>query len=106
MTLSKLCSEYHYAECRDLFNVMLNVIMLCVVLLSVVVLNIFMLSVVAPSVVLLKPYYSDAQQTYLCGLYHKTGSCTIKHFTVVIYGRNLRIFVKSLRVCLGQAFPA
>ncbi len=56
MTLSILCSEYHYAECRDLFNVMLNVIMLCVVLLSVVVLNVFMLRVVAAFVVLLKSY--------------------------------------------------
>jgi hypothetical protein len=85
MTLSILCSEYHYAQCYNLCIVMLNVIMLCVVLLSVVVLNVFMLSVVAPFVVLLKSYL-DTQQTHLCGLYHKTVACTIKHFMVVIYG--------------------
>jgi hypothetical protein len=45
MTLSRtLCIECHYAECRDLCIVMLNVIMLNVVMLSVVMLNI-----VAPS---------------------------------------------------------
>jgi hypothetical protein len=32
--------ECHYAECRDLFNVMLNVILLSVVMLSVIMLNV------------------------------------------------------------------
>ncbi len=37
-TLSTECyyADYHYAECRDLFIVMLNAIMLSVVMLNVV----------------------------------------------------------------------
>ncbi len=52
----------HYAECRILFNVMLNVIMLSVIMLiafmlsvvklSVVMLSVFMLSALAPMVLL------------------------------------------------------
>jgi hypothetical protein len=38
------CAECHYGECRDLFTVMLSVVML-----SVVEQNAVMLSVVAPS---------------------------------------------------------
>jgi hypothetical protein len=38
----------HYAECRVLFIVMMNVVMLIVVMLSVVMLNVGMLSVLAP----------------------------------------------------------
>ncbi len=55
LSIKMLC---HYAECRVLFTIMLNVIMLSavmlsvvmliVVMLSVVMLNAFMLSVVAP----------------------------------------------------------
>jgi len=41
----KLC---HYAECRDLFIGMLNVIMLSVVMLSAIRLNVVMLSIMAP----------------------------------------------------------
>ncbi len=36
MTLSILCSDCHYGECRNLLNVMLNVFMFSVVMLSVV----------------------------------------------------------------------
>jgi hypothetical protein len=45
--------ECHYAECRDLFNVMLNVIMLSVVMLSVVMLNVDILSVIMLNAVML-----------------------------------------------------
>jgi hypothetical protein len=38
--------ECHYAECRDLFNVMLNVILLSVVMLNVVMLSVIILNVV------------------------------------------------------------
>jgi hypothetical protein len=43
-----LCDEYHYAECRVLFIVRLNVVMMSVVMLSVVMLSVVMLSVVTP----------------------------------------------------------
>jgi hypothetical protein len=50
------CIQGHFAECRDLFIVMLNAIMLSVVMLnvailSVIMLNAAMLSVVMPNVV-------------------------------------------------------
>ncbi len=54
-SITKLChySEYHCAECRNLFIdilnvIMLNVIMLSDIMLSVVRANVIMLSVVAP----------------------------------------------------------
>ena len=50
-SITTLYLEYHYAECRDLFIVMLNAIMLSVVMLSVVMLSVVMLSVVMLSVV-------------------------------------------------------
>ncbi len=49
--LSKCCyTEGHYAECCDLFIVLLNVVMLNVILLSVVMMNGIMLNVVMLSV--------------------------------------------------------
>jgi hypothetical protein len=45
--------EFHYAECRILFTIMLNVVMLSVVMLSVVMLSVIMLSVIILSVVML-----------------------------------------------------
>ncbi len=55
MTLSirKLSIECHYAECRTLFIVMPNVIVLSVVMLSVIVLSVVMLTVVMLTVALL-----------------------------------------------------
>jgi len=50
LSLKMLC---HYAECRVLFIVMLNVIMLTVVILIVIMLNVIMLSVVMLNVILL-----------------------------------------------------
>jgi hypothetical protein len=43
VSITTFCIKCHYAECRDLFIVLLNVI------LSVIMLNVVMLSVVAPS---------------------------------------------------------
>ncbi len=39
-------ADYHYAECRILFTVMLNVVMLNVVMLNVVMLSVIILNVV------------------------------------------------------------
>jgi hypothetical protein len=50
LSLKMLC---HYAECRVLFIVMLNVIMLTVVILIVIMLNVIMLSVIILIVILL-----------------------------------------------------
>ncbi len=46
LNITMLC---HYAECRILFIVMLNVFMLSVIMLSIVMLRIIMVSVVAPT---------------------------------------------------------
>ncbi len=43
LSITAIC---HYAECYDLFIVMLNVVVLSVVLLDIVVLSVIMLSVV------------------------------------------------------------
>jgi hypothetical protein len=53
--ITTLCyyAERHYAECRILFIVKLNVIMLSAVLLIVVMLNVVMLNVLLMSVVML-----------------------------------------------------
>jgi hypothetical protein len=64
MTLS-IATNYHYAECHDLFIVMLSVKMLSVVMLSVNILSVAMLIVNMLSVVMLNvsmlcgmpPYY-------------------------------------------------
>jgi len=45
--------EFHYAECRVFFIVMLNVIVLSFVMLSVVILGVVMLSVIMLSVIML-----------------------------------------------------
>ncbi len=46
-------SECHYAECRILFNIMLNVVMLSVILLNIDMLSVFMLNIDMLSVVML-----------------------------------------------------
>jgi len=46
-------AECHYAECLDIFIVMLNVIMLSVVILNVIMLSVVMMNVVILSVVML-----------------------------------------------------
>ncbi len=53
MTLSKtaLCIACHYAQCHDLFILILNVVMLSVIMLSVILPNVFMLSVIMRSVI-------------------------------------------------------
>jgi hypothetical protein len=48
-----ITTVYHYAECRVLFVVKLNVVMLSVFTLSVIMLSVFTLSIVMPSVVML-----------------------------------------------------
>jgi hypothetical protein len=40
LTTICLCAECHYDECRDLFFVMLNVIMMSVAMLNVIVLSV------------------------------------------------------------------
>ncbi len=42
----------HYAECRGLFMIILNVVMLNLSMLSVIMLSVVMLSVVAPSLMI------------------------------------------------------
>jgi len=49
----KLWIEWHYAECRNFFIVMPNVIMLSVTMLGVIMLSVIMLSVVLLSVIML-----------------------------------------------------
>ncbi len=53
MALSILFIECNYAECFNLFYVMLNVVMLNVVMLNIVMLNVVMLNVVKLNVVML-----------------------------------------------------
>jgi hypothetical protein len=53
LSLTALTTERLYAECCNLFFVMLNVIMLSVVMLSVIMLSVVMLSVIMLSVVML-----------------------------------------------------
>jgi hypothetical protein len=46
-------TELHYAECRDFFIVLLNMVMLSVVMLNVIMLSVFMLNVIMLSVFML-----------------------------------------------------
>jgi hypothetical protein len=46
-------AECHYAECRDLFIVLLNVIMLGVIILSVVMPRAVILSLIIPSTIMM-----------------------------------------------------
>jgi hypothetical protein len=68
LTLSKTLLN---AECRILFIVMLNV-MESVIMLNITILRLFKLSIVGPN--------------YCHEIFYSTGACTIKLFTVVIYG--------------------
>jgi hypothetical protein len=61
-----------YIECRDLFNVVLDFIMLTVIILSIFMLNVVMLSVVAS---LLKCFYVGAgKTTYLLSARFRYGN--------------------------------
>ena len=51
VSITTFCIKSHYAECRNLFIVMLNVTILSVVMLSDVMLNVIMQSVVMLCVV-------------------------------------------------------
>jgi hypothetical protein len=53
MALNTNNAGYHYAECRILFIVMLNVVMLSAVMLNVVMVSAVMLNVVRLSVIML-----------------------------------------------------
>jgi hypothetical protein len=55
LSVKPLCfnAECHYTECRVLFTVMLNVIMLSVILLNVVRLSVILLNVIRLSVVMI-----------------------------------------------------
>ncbi len=55
--MKTLCIECHYAECSDLFIIMLNVVMLSVVTLNIVMLSAVMLNVVAPFDHINLPYF-------------------------------------------------
>jgi hypothetical protein len=48
------CIEYHYAECRVLFIVLLNVVMLSVIMLNVILLSFIALSVIMLNAVMLR----------------------------------------------------
>jgi hypothetical protein len=48
LRLTALSNQCRYAKCRDLFIIMLNVIMLIVVMLNVIMLSVIMLNVLAP----------------------------------------------------------
>jgi len=47
-SITTLYLEYHYAECRDLFIVMPNAIMMSAVKLNAIMLSVVMLNVMAP----------------------------------------------------------
>jgi len=51
--ITTFCIKCHYAECRDLLFVILNVILPSVVMLNVVMLNVVLLGVVMLGVVML-----------------------------------------------------
>ncbi len=59
MTLSILCIEYHYAECLNLLNDMLSVVMLNVIMVNVIILNVVRLNVVRLNVVMLSAIAPD-----------------------------------------------